>query len=116
MPVPGLSDFFGSNLEPPPGVETYGSDPQGLILLLNNIFRVAVYGGGLLAVINFAISGIQYIGSAGNPEVAKKASSRIWISMLGLLLIAASTVAAAVIGLIFFGSATAIISPTIYGP
>jgi len=36
--------------------------------------------------------------------------------MLGLLLIAASTVAAAVIGLIFFGSATAIISPTIYGP
>src|SRR3989344_5565223 len=98
MPVPGLSDFFGSNLEPPPGVETYGSDPQGLILLLNNIFRVAIYGGGLLAVINFAISGIQYIGSAGTREVAKKPSPRIWFWMLGLLLMPAPPVAPAVTG------------------
>ncbi len=108
--------LFGTNLDAPQGIAEYGVNPQGLILLLNNIFRVAIFAAGIFALINFAVSGIQYIGSSGNPETTKKASSRIWFSMLGLVIVAATTVIAALIGLIFFGSPTAIISPTIYGP
>jgi hypothetical protein len=113
-----LQDFFGTSTSRPPNVEAFGAPfgPEGLIWFANNLMRVAIYGSLLVALINIVISGIQYIGSSGNPEILKTASSRIWISVLGLIVAGASLVIAGVLGLIFFGNATAIISPTIYGP
>jgi hypothetical protein len=112
-----LQDFFGSSTGHPPGIEPYAPfGPEGLIWFANNIMRVAIYGSMLVALINLVVSGIQYIGSSGNPEVLKSASSRIWISILGLVVAGGSLVIAGVLGLIFFGSPTAIIAPTIYGP
>ncbi len=114
-----LQDFFGTSNDAPPGVSAQGgwlSSPEGIIIFANNLMRVAIYGSMLIALINILVSGIQYIGSSGNPEILKAASSRIWISLLGLIVAGGSLVIAGVLGLIFFGSATAIISPTIYGP
>lgn len=109
-----MSDLFFGNIQPPPGIEAYGSQgPAGLITLLNNIVRLAIFAGAFISLINIIISGIEYIGSAGNPDTIKKASSRIWISLLGLVVIAASIVIAAIIGLIFFNDPQAILSPTI---
>lgn len=109
-------DFFGSSTDAPEGVIAYSTDVQGLILLFNNILKVAIYGSMAFALINFLVSGIQYIGSAGNPELVKTASSRIWISLLGLLVAGGSLVIAGIFGLVFFGDALAIINPKIYGP
>jgi magnesium-transporting ATPase (P-type) len=112
-----LQDFFGSSTTHPPTVEAYAPyGPEGLIWFANNLMRVMIYGSLLIALINIVVSGIQYIGSSGNPEILKAASSRIWISVLGLIVAGGSLVVAGVLGLIFFGNATAIISPTIYGP
>lgn len=116
MAIPKPFEFFGSSTDAPEGVLAYGENVQGLILLFNNILKVAIYGSMAFALINFLVSGIQYIGSAGNPELIKTASSRIWISLLGLLVAGGSLVLAGILGLIFFGDAMAIINPKIYGP
>ncbi len=110
------NDFKFGNIETPPGIENYGAGPQGLILLLNNLLKIIIFVGGLIALVNLITSAIQYIGSSGNPKNTEQASSRIWMSLLGLLVIAASIGVAALIGFIFFGSSTAILSPTIKGP
>lgn len=108
--------FFGSSGGEPLSASTYGPDVQGIILLVNNLFKVAIYGSMAFALVNFLISGVQYIGSAGSPELVKAASSRIWISILGLIVAGGSLVLAGLLGLIFFGNPLALINPTIYGP
>lgn len=113
-----LKDFFGS-FAPPPGIEKYSpitGDPAKLIFFLNNILRLIIYAGGLFALINLFISGIQYLGSSGNPEMIKQASTRIWMSLLGLVIIAGSLILAAIIGQVFFRDASLIIKPVIPGP
>lgn len=114
-----LTDFFGtSGAEKPSVLDKYASTIPGgdLILFANNLMKVMIYGSMIIAVVNLLISGIGFINSSGNPEYIKTASGRIWISLLGLVVAAASLVIAGVLGLIFFGDATAIISPKIYGP
>lgn len=110
-------DLFGNELETPQGIKAYGgSDPAGLINLLSNIFRIAIFASLIVAAINFLISGIEYIGSSGNPDTIKKASGRIWISLLGLVVATSALALAGIIGKIFFGNAGALTSPIIYGP
>ncbi len=109
--------LFGQNFEPPQGVEAYGGeDPANLIKLVSNFFRFAIFASIIVAAINFLVSAVEYIGSAGNPETVKKAASRIWISILGLAVAASSLALAGLIGKLLFGDATALISPIIYGP
>lgn len=113
-----IKKFFGQ-LTPPPGITAYEKSGQGvsaITTLLSNILRLTIFVAGLYTLINLIVSGIQYIGSSGNPELLKQASSRIWISLLGMIIIAAAIILAAVIGIVFFGSPTAIIQPAIPNP
>ena len=114
-PKSDLKKFFGT-FDAPQNIQNYTEGPEGLILLFNNILKIAIFAAGIFALINFLIAGIQYIGSSGNPEITKKASSRMWLSLLGLVVATSALVIAGVIGLVFFGDATAIIAPVIYGP
>lgn len=108
--------FFG-NIEAPSGVKAYGSqDATGLIFLLNNFLKIAIFVSAAWTLINFIIAGIQYIGSSGKPELAKSATSKIWMSLLGLVIIAGSIALSALIGLIFFGDNGAILNPKLPTP
>ena len=111
-----VENFFGSKLVPPAGIAAYNEEAKGLILLFNNILKIAVFGSLLFALINLLVSAIQYISSSGNPDLIKQASGRITISLLGVVVAASSLILAGLFGLLFFGSATAIINPVIYGP
>lgn len=104
------------NIDTPQNVAAYTEGPAGLINLLSNVLKISVVAAGLFGLINLLSSGIQYVGAAGNPEMIKQASSRIWMSILGLAIVAGAFVLAGIIGLLFFGSATAIINPVIFGP
>jgi len=115
---PDIKDFFGT-FAPPPGIAEYEGTTQGvsaITTLLSNILRLTIFAAGLYTLINLIVSGIQYIGSSGNPELLKQASSRIWLSLLGMIIIAAAIILAAVIGKIFFGDYNAIIRPLIPNP
>ena len=103
-------------VEAPQNVNAYSENVTGLINLLSNILRLSVLAAGVWGLLNLISSGIQWIGASGNPEMIKQASSRIWMSLLGLIIIAVAFVVTGIIGLIFFGSADAIIKPAIYGP
>ena len=107
--------IFGK-IDPPQNVAAYSADTAGLIRLLSNVLKISVVAAGVFGLINLVPAGIQWAGAAGNPEIIKQASSRIWMSLLGLIIVAGAFVLAGVIGLLFFGSATAIINPVIFGP
>ncbi|HKZ35590.1 MAG TPA: hypothetical protein VJ242_02635 [Patescibacteria group bacterium] len=114
-----LDDKFKTvlgDIRPPQNVTAYSTTTAGLINLLSNILRLSVVAAGIFGLINLLASGIQWIGAGGNPEMIKQAASRIWMSLLGLIIVAGAFVLAGIIGLVFFGSPTAIINPVIFGP
>ncbi|MEK7513595.1 MAG: hypothetical protein AAB580_01775 [Patescibacteria group bacterium] len=115
-----IKDIFGTTTRPP-GVDQYTpvsstTEVEGLTLLLANIIKISIFVAGIWSLFNFLFAGILYIGSSGNPETIKQASAKIWMSMLGLLIVAASLIISAIIGLIFFKDATAILQPIIPRP
>ncbi len=116
---PLIQKIFGT-ATPPPGVDQYSknapNDIGGLTLLLGNVVKISIFVAGIYSLINFLSAGILYISSNGNPENIKQASSKIWMSMLGLLIVAASLVISAIIGLIFFKNPAAILQPIIPQP
>lgn len=110
--------IFG-RIETPPGVEKYGGiayGGTGLIDFLSNIIKLIAVGGGLFSLINLILAGLGYISASGDPKKTAAAWSKIWMSLVGLLIIVSSFVLAAVFGYIFFGKWSAILAPQIYGP
>lgn len=89
---------------------------SGLINLLTNILRLAFVAAGIYALVNFIIAGFQYMTAGGDSKALGSAWSRIWQTLLGLVIMVGSFALAAIIGQIFFGSATYILNPVIYGP
>lgn len=96
----------------------YGTDTQGqgLITLLNNILKTATVLAGIFVLINIITAGYQFMSAEGETEKITKAWSKIWQSLLGLVIIAGAYILAAFAGYLVFGEWQAIISPTIYGP
>ncbi len=93
----------------------YGSYLQATVLL-SNFIRLIVIGAGIYALINFVTAGIGFISSAGNPEGIQRAWSKIYQSMIGLSIVTISFAFAALLGMLLFGSPSAILQPEITGP
>lgn len=112
-----LADFFGT-VNIPPGVNKYGGfgEDQGILLFANNILKLVIVGAGLFAFANIIIAGYGFLSAGGDPKKVGESASRIWQSLIGLLLVAGSFVLAAIFGQLIFGDWTAILSPKIYGP
>lgn len=93
-----------------------GSQAAGLMILLNNILRLAIVIAGLFAFINIILAGYGFLGAGGDPKKIEAAWAKIWQSMLGLLIILGSFILAGIFGWLLFGDARAILSPKLYGP
>lgn len=93
-----------------------GTEGQGLIVLSNSLLKLAIVGAGLYALWNFISAGYGFMSAGDDAKAITKAFAKFWQSLLGLLFVAGAFVLAAVFGYLIFGDATAIISPTIYGP
>jgi len=117
-----MADDIIGTVEPPSwmtehgSVEIGGEGGFGLLNFFNNILKVAIVVAGLFGLINLILAGYGFIGASGDPEKLKNAQNKIWNSLIGLIIIAASFTIAAIIGWILFGDATMVISPKIYGP
>lgn len=116
--MPGVEDIIGKITNPYPG--QYGLGPEsgqfGLITFLNNILRLVFVVAGLYALLNLIIAGYSFMSAGGDPKAVEKAWAKIWQSLIGLLIIVASFLLAALFGWLLFGNASAILTPTIYGP
>ena len=112
-----MLNIFGK-VEAPQGVRTYGelTNGSGLITFLGNLLLFIRVIAGIYALINLILAGLEYIGSDGDPKKTSQAWQKIYMSGLGLLVIVASFVIAAIIGYMFFGEWRSILMPEIYGP
>lgn len=114
-------DVIGQ-VKPPDWLEAHGDvgvgqgGTFGLISFLNNALRLATVIAGLYGMLNLVLAGYGFISGGGNPENIQNAQDKIWKTLIGLVLIAASYTLAAIIGWLLFGDASIIIRPKVYGP
>lgn len=109
-----MASPFGSITSP---VTAYQDlENAGLIAFISNIIKFVTIAAGLYAFFNLIVAGFTYISAGSDSKKTSEAWAKIYMSLLGLIVIVSSYVIAALIGLIFFGDATAILSPKIYGP
>lgn len=115
----GGSSFFGT-VQAPPGVREYDAAPGagdlGVVLFLSNMLRLMTIGAGLFVLINIIIAGFDYISSQGDKSAHQKVRDKITFSIVGLAIMVGAYAIAALVGLLIFGDAGFIISPTICGP
>lgn len=108
------------NINPPPGVNLYinqaGATGGGLILFINNILKLLIVVAGIFAVFQFIFAGYGFISAGGDSKKMSDAWTKIWQTVLGLIVVFASFTLSAVISKIFLGDWTAILHPKIYGP
>jgi hypothetical protein len=100
-------------------ITRYGNatDPNaGIIAFLGNILRLVFVVAGIYAFINLIIAGFTYMTAGGDAKQMNAAWSRIWQSLLGLVIIVGSFALASLIGAVVFGDPTFILNPKIYGP
>lgn len=108
-----MASIFG---EVKPPVAAYGDVFTGFVPFLNNVLRLIFVIAGLYGLLNLIIAGLGFMSAGGDPKAIENAWNRIWQSLIGLIIVVASFLLAAILGYLIFGSPTAILVPQIYGP
>lgn len=115
IPVRAQSSLFG-DVDSPYAANLGDLCASGPTIFFGNIIKIMIVAAGLFAFINLIVAGFTYISSSGDPKATTAAWQKIYMSLIGLIIMVASFIAAILIGEILLGSPTAILAPTIYGP
>ncbi len=110
-----LAQVFG-RVNPPPGVSVYGGSITGLRWFISNIIKTAIVIAGVYALINLILAGYSFMSAGGNPEKIAGAWAKIWQTMLGLFIAAASFVLAGIFGWLIFRDYNALLQLRIFTP
>lgn len=108
-----MASTFGTINPPPSG---YGSVNTGLPSFITNVITIIFAAAGLFAFFNLMIAGFSYISAAGDTKKIEAATLSINMSLMGLVVMVAAAAVTGVVSFLLFGSATAILSPSITGP
>jgi hypothetical protein len=112
-----ISDFLGEVSNPLAGGYGDVANPSGgLIGFLSNVLRFIAIAGGLWSLVNMVIAGFTYISAGHDPKQTVLAWQKIYMSLIGLVVIVASYAIAALLGFLLFDNPSAILNPQIYGP
>lgn len=87
----------------------------GIMPFLNSILRLLFIAAGIWVFFNLVWAGFMFINAGGDAEAVAKAWSKIYMSILGLVIIVTSFLVAVIIGMLMFGNPMAILNPSI-GP
>jgi len=110
------TSIFGCITNPLPVDPTNKAPGGGLISLLNNILRLIFVASGIYAFVRVVLAGLKFMSAGGDSKAIEAAWNSIWQSILGVVIIISSLALAALMGLVLFGDATAILQPVIFGP
>lgn len=94
----------------------YSDVASGLPSFISNLITIIFIAGGLYAFFNLMIAGFTYITAAGDTKKIEAATLSINTTLIGLVVMVAAAAITGVVSFVLFGSATAILSPTIKGP
>ncbi len=108
-----MIQIFG-NIKPPVNNNYFTNpDGRGFFLFLSNLFKFAGVIAGIYMVIQLITAGYLYISSEGDPKKSLQAWTKIWQSILGIVIIASAFIIA---GLVEKFTGIKILNPEIYGP
>ena len=92
----------------------YPSDKgSGLFTFISNLLKFAGIIAGLFFVVQIIMAGFSYIGANGDPKKAELAWTKIWQSIIGLLIVGSAFIITSVVGKIL---GIDILNFQIYGP
>jgi hypothetical protein len=112
-----LQVFGGDPIRNPLPPGSYGDlTAGGFMSFVTNVVKTLIVFAGIFAFVNLIIAGWQYLASNGDPKATAAAWSRIYMSLIGLVIMVASFVIAAIIGQLLFNNPMYILQPRIYGP
>ncbi|NCN06344.1 MAG: hypothetical protein GW946_00690 [Candidatus Pacebacteria bacterium] len=83
----------------------------GLIIFLSRALRLFTIGVGLFVIANVVMAAYTYISESDSSDVMTKVKEKFTYTAVGLAIIVGAYTLAAIIGLLFFGDATFILSP-----
>lgn len=86
---------------------------SGFFDFLSYILKFAGVVAGIIMVIQLIIAGIDYMNAGGDPKKIEAAWTKIWNSILGLIIVACAFLIASIVGRI---TGIDILNPTIEGP
>lgn len=111
--MPGI---VGDTIKSP--VTSYGSveSAYGLSTFISNVVTIIFAAAGLFAFFNFMIAGFSYITAGGDAKKIEAATASINMSLIGLVVMVGAAALTGIVSYLLFGSATAILSPSISGP
>ncbi|HKZ45535.1 MAG TPA: hypothetical protein VJ343_02410 [archaeon] len=104
---PSVAFLQNSGIDPGTGQLT------GIFVLINSLLRIVFIGAGLWGLINVILAGFDFMNASGDPKKVASAWEKIWKTLVGLLIMVASFLIAAIAGLLFFGNPLAILQPTL---
>ncbi|QQG44499.1 MAG: hypothetical protein HYW86_01110 [Candidatus Roizmanbacteria bacterium] len=104
------TDIFGK-ITPPVGTPNVADPQEGLVRIANTGLSIALVVAGLFTLLNLIIAGYKYIFSGGDAKQVAEANLRITYTIVGLVIIVIAPLAAAVIGIVFFGRWDAVLNP-----
>ena len=112
------TDEIIGKVTPPTWINLLGINPDtgqltGPINLLNSLLKLVFVIAGLWAFLNLILAGFGYISGGGDPKKISQAWEKIQQTFLGILIIVCSFILAAIIGILFFNSPTAILQPNL---
>lgn len=109
-----MAGLLGEEIKSP--VTSYGDVGSGLPEFITNVITVIFAAAGLFAFFNFMIAGFSYITAGGDTKKIESATASINMSLIGLVVMVAAAALTGIVSYLLFGSATAILQPTITGP
>ncbi len=86
---------------------------SGFFTFLSNIFKFITVAAGIYLIVQIIMAGFDYISASGDAKKTEAAWTKIWQSLLGMVIISAAFIIAGLIGR-FTGINP--LKPTIYGP
>lgn len=116
-----IADNIFGTIDPPAAIQQYGgigdtSGGGGPVAFISNLILLITVAAGVWTVINILLAGFALVTSEGDPKKINEMSNKIAVTFIGLLIMVAAPLIAALMGLFFFGDASFFLNPTITGP
>lgn len=108
-----MPTIFGK-IDKPIRYEGLDDPSSGLIFFLTNVINFIIILAGIFTLVNFVSAGYGYLTGAGDPQKTANAGKKILQSLLGLVIVAAAFVIAALIGRILFDNTDALLNLLIF--
>lgn len=93
---------------------TKSGNNAGLIGLVNNLVALITVLAGLFVLVNFVLAGYIYLSANGQPQKIAEAGNKILQSVIGLAIVAAAYIIAALIGKILFNNPDIFLQPQLF--